>query len=86
MVDFLVFNELSLPFDDKYKAKNEFKNFFNILNSLQKKSIQKIRTDRNFKEYEIIKNCYLQEFFKELEDINLIELNEAFASVPDGIR
>lgn len=71
MVDFLVFNELSLPFDDKYKAKNEFKNFFNILNSLQKKSIQKIRTDRNFKEYEIIKNCYLQEFFKELEDINL---------------
>ena len=42
MVDFLVFNELSLPFDDKYKAKNEFKNFFNILNSLQKKSIQNI--------------------------------------------
>lgn len=32
---FLVFNELSLPFDDKYKAKNEFR-IFNILNSLQK--------------------------------------------------
>ena len=42
MVDFLVFNELSLPFNDKYKAKNEFKNFFEILNNLRKKNIQKI--------------------------------------------
>lgn len=71
MVDFLVFNELSLPFNDKYKAKNEFKNFFEILNNLRKKNIQKIRMDRSFKEYEIVNNCYLQEFFKELEDINL---------------
>ncbi|WP_418180392.1 hypothetical protein ACNSOL_10250 [Aliarcobacter lanthieri] len=71
MVDFLVFNELSLPFTDKYKVEDEFKNFFEILNNLRKKNIQKIRMDKNFKEYKIINNCYLQEFFKEIEDINL---------------
>lgn len=41
MVDFLVFNELSLPFNDKYKAKNEFKNFFEILNNLRKRIFRK---------------------------------------------
>jgi hypothetical protein len=67
MVDFLVFNELSLPFDNKYKAKDGFKNFLEVLKILREKNIQKIRMDKDFKEYEIIKDIYLQEFFRELD-------------------
>jgi len=71
MVDFVVFNELSLPFTNQTKIKKKFKDFFSIFNELEKRNITKIRMDKNFKDYPILENKSLQQFFGQLSDIEL---------------
>jgi hypothetical protein len=69
MVDFVVFNELSLPLLDDGKIKNNFGFLFEILNELKKKSITTIRMDKEFKDYpEIIEGISFQEFFGKIEE------------------
>lgn len=77
MVDFLVFNELSLPFEDKYKVKDGFKNFLEVLKILREKNIQKIRMDKDFKEYEILNSIYIQNIFYDF-DINIQDMLRYF--------
>lgn len=58
MVNFSVFNELSLPLQNL----NEFENFFKVLESLKGYGLNKIRTDREFTHYpEILVNKTFQE-------------------------
>jgi len=71
MVDFVVFNELSLPFTNQTKIKKKLKDFFSIFNELEKRNITKIRMDKNFKDYPILENKSLQQFFGQLSDIEL---------------
>ncbi|MCG3718275.1 hypothetical protein L5F50_03690 [Aliarcobacter butzleri] len=63
MVNFSVFNELSLPLTDK----NLFNDFFDILNILKEKRLNKIRMEKDFKAYpEILPNICFSEFFSGL--------------------
>ena len=71
MVDFVVFNELSLPFANKSNIEEKFKDFFLIFNELEKKNVTKIRMDKNFKDYPILEDISLQQFFGQLNDIDL---------------
>lgn len=72
MVDFVVFNELSLPLDEN-KVKENFKDFFNLLKELKVKNLDTIRMDKDFKNYEILPNITLQKFFGQLNDRDLKE-------------
>lgn len=71
MVNFSVFNELSLPFDSQYNADNGFVEFFKVLNKLKEQNLSKIRIDKNFKEYEILQDIYLQQFVGQVNKISL---------------
>jgi len=71
MVDFVVFNELSLPFTNKNDIEEKFKDFFLIFNELKKKNVTKIRMDKNFKDYLILEDISLQQFFGQLNDSHL---------------
>ncbi len=68
MVGFAVFNELSLPFDTDIGIEKKFILFFKVLKELQSKNLTKIRMDEDFKNYEIIKNISLQQFFGQIEN------------------
>jgi len=58
VVNFSVFNELSLPLQNL----NEFENFFKVLESLKGYGLNKIRTDREFTQYsKILVNKTFQE-------------------------
>jgi len=64
MVDFTVFNELSLPLENR----SAFNNFFKVLKNLNDKGFKTIRMDREFKEYpEILPQISLQQFFGTLD-------------------
>lgn len=71
MVNFSVFNELSLPFASQYDADNGFIEFFKILNKLSEQNLSKMRIDKNFKEYKVLENVYLQEFVGQLHKQSL---------------
>ncbi len=65
MVDFSVFNELSLPLSDI----NEFENFFKILANLKTLGLNKIRMDREFTQYyEILPNVTFQQLLGQISD------------------
>lgn len=69
MVDFVIFNELSLPLSNNEKIKDNFGYFFTILNELKKKSITTIRMDKEFKDYpEIIEGMSFSEFFGKITE------------------
>lgn len=73
MVKFVLFNELSLPFDNNIGIENEFINFFKLIGELKKKEITSIRVDRDFKSFEVLKGEFFPQFFgqlinKELKD------------------
>ena len=64
MVDFAVFNELSLPLKDK----SCFKDFFLVLEKLKENGLCTIRMEKEFKEYsEIFPKKTLQEIFPTLD-------------------
>ncbi|MCL4432500.1 MAG: hypothetical protein M1300_09280 [Epsilonproteobacteria bacterium] len=62
MVNFSVFNELSLPFENNLNIEDEFVNFFKLLKTLESKNLNKIRLDKSFREYDIIQNVNFQQF------------------------
>ena len=65
MVNFSVFNELSLPIEDI----KEFENFFKVLNMLREFGMEKIRMDREFTKYpEILPNITFGELLGQLKD------------------
>lgn len=65
MVNFSVFNELSLPLEDI----KEFEKFFEVLTSLRSLGLEKIRMDRNFTQYpEILPNLTFQQFIGQVSD------------------
>ena len=69
MVEFAVFNELSLPFQNNIDIENKFIDFFKLLKELENKNLTKIRMDKNFKNYpEIIKDITFQQFFGQLHE------------------
>lgn len=62
MVNFSVFNELSLPFENGSNIEDEFINFFKLLKILESKNLNKMRFEKSFKEYDIIQNVNFQQF------------------------
>lgn len=61
MVDFSVFNELSLPLD-KQTAKEKFGLFFTLLKELKSRGLNQIRMSERFKNYEIVEGSIFQNF------------------------
>lgn len=68
MVEFSVFNELSLPFKNNTDIEEKFIDFFKLLKKLQDKNLTQVRMDKNFKNYFIIKDITFQKFFGQLHD------------------
>ena len=68
MVNFSVFNELSLPLD-QYKAVDTFIQFFKLLTKLNKENgFNKIRMDCDFKYYDLFEDITLQQFLGQQKD------------------
>lgn len=68
MVDFAVFNELSLPFRNEIEAKKNFILFFHILSELSNRNITKIRMEEDFKNYQITEKISFQQYFGQITD------------------
>lgn len=68
MVNFAVFNELSLPFERHEDIHGKFDAFFRTLKELKDRRLNIIRMDRNFTEYEIIDGVMFHEFLGRLTD------------------
>ena len=68
MVKFSVFNELSLPFASKNEIYSKFEIFFQILKKLNSIGLTIIRIDKDFKNYEVLKNITFQQFFGQIQD------------------
>lgn len=65
MVNFSVFNELSLPINNI----KEFDNFFQVLQKLRDLGLEKIRMDKEFKQFDkFYKNKTFQEFLGQITD------------------
>ncbi len=68
MVNFSVFNELSLPFLNENDIESKFAIFFELLKELKNKNLTTIRMDDNFKNYKILEDKTFQEFFGQIKD------------------
>lgn len=68
MVDFAVFNELSLPFDTNINIEDKFILFFKLLKELQSRNLTKVRMDKEFKNYRIVEEIQLFQFFGQLNN------------------
>lgn len=67
MVNFSVFNELSLPLNNI----KEFEHFFELLTSLRKRGLEKIRMDREFTQYpEVLPSRTFQQLIGQITDRN----------------
>ncbi len=62
MVNFAIFNEKSLPFDNEINIYQYFGNFFSILSKLKKKGLNQIRMEKDFKKYLILDGISFQQF------------------------
>jgi hypothetical protein len=77
MVNFSVFNELSLPIQNIRK----FKSFFNILENLRVNGLEKIRMDRQFTQYpEILPNTTFGQLLGQITDRTLQRRLKSFIS------
>ncbi|MDM8568110.1 hypothetical protein QUF50_01070 [Thiotrichales bacterium HSG1] len=68
MVNFSVFNEKSLPFTSDIDIEKKFIDFFKLLEQLNSKHLKKVRMDKDFKSYPILKDVSLQQFFGKLRN------------------
>ena len=69
MVDFSVFNELSIPFEKETDIQEKFIEFFKIMQILNSQNLHKIRMTEDFRNYEILKDITFQQFFGRIQDI-----------------
>ena len=83
MVDFAVFNELSLPFINDEEIESHFIEFFKCISLLKERNLKTLRTDKDFKDYEIIKGIYFPQFFGQVSDKELQRRIRSF--VTNGI-
>ncbi len=61
MVEFSIFNELSLPLDE-HEAQSKFGLFFKLLRGLRDKNLNKIRMTSSFKNYNILEGVTFDKF------------------------
>lgn len=71
MVTFALLNEQSLPFKDTDEVEAHFKTFLGLVKALQLKQIDKIRTDKDIKAFEVIEGIFFQQFLGQLRDREL---------------
>jgi len=83
MVNFSVFNELSLPFVNHTGVEDSFIEFFKCLSLLGKKNLKTLRMDKEFKDFEIIQDIYFPQFFGQIEHRELKQRVRSF--VTNGI-
>ncbi|RXJ98934.1 hypothetical protein CRV02_12850 [Arcobacter sp. CECT 8989] len=70
MVDFSTFNELSIPFDDVSDIESSCNNFFKLLAHLNEKGLSRVRMSEDFKNYPILKDKTLYEYFGTINSVN----------------
>ncbi len=68
MLDFAVFNEVSLPLPDDIKIESTFGYFFGVLKELKNHNLTTVRMDRDFKNYDILPNIAFQQFLGQVQD------------------
>ncbi|MCU7837033.1 MAG: hypothetical protein KZQ83_17510 [gamma proteobacterium symbiont of Taylorina sp.] len=68
MVNFSVFNELSLPFPDDDKIVEKFILFFKLLEEMKKKGLETVRLSKDFKAYDVLDGVNFQQFVGQQKD------------------
>jgi len=71
VVNFSVFNELSLPFEDTIGIDDKFITFIKLLNYLNRNNLQKMRIEKPFREYEITLGVSFYQFFGQIKNQTL---------------
>lgn len=71
MVNFAVFNELSLPFCTQYKAEEGFIDFTKLLAEIKKYGFKKVRTENDIKCIKMTKDDCLYTFFNKIKNKTL---------------
>ena len=83
MVNFSVFNELSLPFESYDHVEESFIEFFKVISILRDKNLKNLRIDKEFRDFEIIHGVYFPQFFGQIEPKELKQRIRSF--VTNGI-
>ncbi len=68
MVNFAVFNELSLPFSTAVNINEKFIDFFKLLNELKKKGLTSLRVSGDFRNEKVLPNISFQQFLGQQVD------------------
>lgn len=79
MVNFSVFNELSLPLD-AYTAQEKFGIFFELLKCLANQNLNKIRMTDDFKNFDIVAGVTFQQFLGQQLDKDFSRRLSSFAT------
>ena len=69
MVNFSVFNELSLPFSTEINIVDNFIEFFKLLSAMKHKGLNTLRLSQDLKNYEVLENVSFQQFIGQQHDI-----------------
>lgn len=69
MVNFSVFNELSLPFSTDINIVDNFIEFFKLLSVMKNKGLNTLRLSQDLKNYEVLENVSFQQFIGQQNDI-----------------
>jgi hypothetical protein len=69
MVNFSVFNELSLPFSTDINIVDNFIEFFQLLSVMKSKGLNTLRLSQNLKNYNVLENVSFQQFIGQQNDL-----------------
>lgn len=71
MVDFVIFNELSLPYQSGDDVDLGFINLFKLMRGLRDNGIKKVRTEQPTKHWEITSNIFFPQYLNQLRNQEL---------------
>lgn len=86
MVDFAIFNELSLPFQSNENAESAFINFFKLMKGLKSNSINKVRTDQPTKNWEIFPTVFFPQYLNQLKNRELKDRLRVFLNNNEVVK
>lgn len=72
MVDFAIFNELSLPFENDYDLDNKFIAFLKVLSKLKESKIQNIRSHKILQDFQVCEDMSFQHYLGQCHNRNLV--------------
>lgn len=86
MVDFAIFNELSLPCQSNENAESAFINFFKLMKGLKNNNINKVRTEQPTKNWEVFPNVFFPQYLNQLKNRELKDRLRVFLNNNEVVK